>query len=349
MLKRYIRLIFITLIVIAIGITMTFKAYAVTENDTITFASVKLNNVTPGGDAEITLDLTDIKYESYNIKVLSSAEIQTPSVTNAETGEEINEQATANQNEVNNTEVNQTTNNDNSNQTTQGNNVNVNEIEPDNNNGTEFTINNLKNLNKLALFINIPNTSKIGDQITITIVITDTSNSQNTVNNKIILNVVSSNQDNNQNNNQSNENQNNQENNKTDKNTDVNQIEQKIDSSSKKTSESYETEIKTSSQKSMSDAQTITYNGSADNYLTNIYINGNTVSNNYNKTDTTYFSTVDAETTNVDISYDKSDTNSTVCVYGNSSLKSGTNKILISVTAENGNVRYYRIYLTVKS
>ena len=42
------------------------------------------------------------------------------------------------------------------------------------------------------------------------------------------------------------------------------------------------------------------------------------------------------------------DTTANVCITGNNNITVGINKILVSVTAENGNVRYYRVFLTCK-
>ena len=39
------------------------------------------------------------------------------------------------------------------------------------------------------------------------------------------------------------------------------------------------------------------------------------------------------------------DSTAKVCIVGNDNIQSGNNKILISVTAENGNIRYYRIFV----
>ena len=61
----------------------------------------------------------------------------------------------------------------------------------------------------------------------------------------------------------------------------------------------------------------------------------------------TYFAEVENQSS-VNVSVTKEDETATVCITGNDSLKSGENKILISVTAENGDVRYYRIFIENK-
>lgn len=90
--------------------------------------------------------------------------------------------------------------------------------------------------------------------------------------------------------------------------------------------------------------ETATYKGSNNNYLSSIEIEGVTLTSNFNKEKTTYFATVEGLETIV-INANAEDSNSKVSITG-TDLKTGENKILISVTAENGDVRYYRIYVT---
>lgn len=102
----------------------------------------------------------------------------------------------------------------------------------------------------------------------------------------------------------------------------------------------------TSSQKS---EQTITYNGSDNNYLSELSINGYALNKEFSKDNLTYFVTVESDINSLDIIANKEDDSATVCIYGNENLDTEINKILISVTAENGNVRNYRIYVTKNS
>lgn len=91
--------------------------------------------------------------------------------------------------------------------------------------------------------------------------------------------------------------------------------------------------------------QTITYNGSDNNYLSELYIDGYTLNKEFSKDNSTYFVTVENDVESLNTTAIAEDNSSVVCVYGNDNLKEGTNKILITVTAENGNVRNYRIYV----
>lgn len=88
------------------------------------------------------------------------------------------------------------------------------------------------------------------------------------------------------------------------------------------------------------------YSGSANNYLKSLSVRGLDLSSGFHKTNTSYFLTVDAKTSNLTVSAKADDGKATVVVTGNTELKNGMNKVLISVTAENGAVRYYRIYVT---
>lgn len=92
--------------------------------------------------------------------------------------------------------------------------------------------------------------------------------------------------------------------------------------------------------------EVITYNGSDNNYLSDLYINGYTLNREFQKDNTTYFLTVENDVDSIEVIANKEDEKATVNIYGNENLKQGNNKILIYVTAENGNVRTYRIYVT---
>lgn len=92
-------------------------------------------------------------------------------------------------------------------------------------------------------------------------------------------------------------------------------------------------------------SNTDTYSGESNNYLSNLYVEGYTLNTAFSKTNTTYFIYVDSDITTLDIDAEAEDENASVTIYGNTDLQSGTNKILISVTAENGDVKTYRIYV----
>jgi hypothetical protein len=95
-----------------------------------------------------------------------------------------------------------------------------------------------------------------------------------------------------------------------------------------------------------SQSETAVYNGSSNNYLSSLEIEGIDLTSEFTKEKQTYFATVE-DTETITVNAIAEDSESKVVVTG-ADLKDGENKILISVTAENGNVRYYRIYVTKK-
>lgn len=99
---------------------------------------------------------------------------------------------------------------------------------------------------------------------------------------------------------------------------------------------------------STSTQETVVYNGSSNNYLSKLEVSGYNLNTNFSKTNSTYFITA-KDTTSLNITATAEDSTATVKVYGDEELTEGTNKVLISVTAENGNVRTYRIYVTIES
>ncbi|MDR0978458.1 MAG: cadherin-like beta sandwich domain-containing protein [Lachnospiraceae bacterium] len=92
--------------------------------------------------------------------------------------------------------------------------------------------------------------------------------------------------------------------------------------------------------------QTVTYKGNRNNYLSNITVDGYELTPIFNKTNNTYFMTVKNDVTSVGVKVEKEDNSAVVVISGNKNLIEGQNKILISVTADNGNVRYYRLYVS---
>lgn len=92
--------------------------------------------------------------------------------------------------------------------------------------------------------------------------------------------------------------------------------------------------------------QTVKYKGSRNNYLSELSIDGYEINPGFNKTNNTYFLNVANDVTSITINATKDDSSAILSISGNTNLKEGLNKILISVTAKNEDVRYYRIYVT---
>jgi hypothetical protein len=89
---------------------------------------------------------------------------------------------------------------------------------------------------------------------------------------------------------------------------------------------------------------TAVYNGSCNNYLSSLEIDEVNLTTDFSKEVTTYFAKVDDIDT-ITVNAVAEDSGSIVAITGEN-LTTGTNKVLISVTAENGDVRYYRIFVT---
>lgn len=92
-------------------------------------------------------------------------------------------------------------------------------------------------------------------------------------------------------------------------------------------------------------SETVTYNGSSNNYLEELRVKGYEFTTTFRKENTTYFMKLDEDITSLGITAKAEDDEAKICIYGNEDIKDGS-KILISVTAENGNVRTYRIYVS---
>ena len=129
-------------------------------------------------------------------------------------------------------------------------------------------------------------------------------------------------------------------NNETDKNSGTSGMQTSENSNSNKNV----TNMASFSLKSTNESSKITYNGSNNNYLKSLEISGITLNTTFSKENTSYFATT-TQNTDLIVTAVAEDGNAKVKVTGNTSIKEGINKILISVTAKNGEVRYYRIFV----
>ena len=87
-----------------------------------------------------------------------------------------------------------------------------------------------------------------------------------------------------------------------------------------------------------------TYNGSNNNYLSKLEIDGMELNTSFNKEYQTYFIKTNSTNT-INVIATAEDSTAKINITGNDTIQNGNNKILISVTAENGDVRYYRIFV----
>lgn len=93
--------------------------------------------------------------------------------------------------------------------------------------------------------------------------------------------------------------------------------------------------------------ETEEYKGDRNNYLSNLEISNFTLKNDFKKTTQTYFAEVE-NVDSIDVTATAEDSSANVKIFGNSDLKTGINKVLIQVTAENGNIRNYKIFVNKK-
>lgn len=107
-----------------------------------------------------------------------------------------------------------------------------------------------------------------------------------------------------------------------------------------------ESNLKTANDTISSLTKTITYQGSQNNYLESLSISNVEFKNNFKKTTLNYFATVDENTNSVTVNAVPEDSSAIVTIYGNTNLQSGKNKVLITVTADDGSIKTYKIYIT---
>lgn len=108
-----------------------------------------------------------------------------------------------------------------------------------------------------------------------------------------------------------------------------------------------EMDLQNANNKITSLTQGETYKGSQNNYLKFLSITGVDFKNGFKKTTADYFARLDDDDLEkVTVNAVAEDSSAIITIYGNTNLKDGKNKIIINVTADNGNVRTYRIYLT---
>lgn len=109
---------------------------------------------------------------------------------------------------------------------------------------------------------------------------------------------------------------------------------------------SLESDLKNANNTISSLTSSNTYKGSQNNYLASLSITGVDFKNEFKKTTSDYFATVSKDTTSVTVNAVAEDSASVVTIYGNTNLQEGKNKVIISVTSEDGSVRNYKIYIT---
>lgn len=198
-------------------------------------------------------------------------------------------------------------------------------------------------LNQLTLSYKIPENYNIGDNIVFNISIKNNESEEEIL--KVVeIKIVDKTEENNELNEitPSNNNENVNDRNINNENNEKEQVQ-----------DNFSQNVKMSTQSSFSNganerqnAETITYNGSSNNYLSDLYVTGYDFTESFNKDNETYFLTVNNDVSSLTTVAVPEEEKSTVKIYGNEEINVGTNKILVTVTAEDGSVRNYRIYVT---
>lgn len=202
-------------------------------------------------------------------------------------------------------------------------------------------------LNQLTLSYKIPENYNIGDNIVFNISIKNNESEEETL--KVVeIKIVDKTEENNElneitpSNNNENVNVNVNDRNINNENNEKEQVQ-----------DNFSQNVKMSTQSSFSNgtnerqnAETITYNGSSNNYLSDLYVTGYDFTESFNKDNETYFLTVNNDVSSLTTVAVPEEEKSTVKIYGNEEINVGTNKILVTVTAEDGSIRNYRIYVT---
>lgn len=210
------------------------------------------------------------------------------------------------------------------------------------------------NMEKITLYYKIPEGTKIGTKINLIGTIKEYLETEDQEENlqevTISITVVEKKEENNQNSNQDS----NQikddtisQNNSTNQNV-LGQTSNLNNQSTEKTQTTQTTQtLKTSSSTGSQGMQTetVTYNGESNNYLSSLEIDGYEISPTFSKTNNTYFINAESDVEKVTVNAIAEDGNAKVNIYGNDNIDGKQSKILVSVTAENGEVRIYRIFV----
>ncbi len=321
--NKKIKLIIVILMVLTIlGINIS---YAISNSNMPGFFEVNKTEIAKGETLEMTIDLSKIDYKKFEFVLTSNVKIE---------GIYTDEKVTDKDDIILNKEDNDIV-------------IDINKEQ--------------SNLNKIVLYYQIPENIEIGTKIELNAQIkvkkSETENQEKEdikeeswtiVDTKQIeITIIEKNTDNNDDKNKENKNQedniNNKQNENTSKNNSQNEnIQEKTISNAsdvKNTSNSEENAKGTNDQ-----TDTVTYKGSSNNYLASLVIEDAQLTTDFNKDKSTYFATVE-NIEEITVTANSEDSSSKVAITG-TNLKNGENKVLISVTAENGDVRYYRIYVT---
>lgn len=336
--KVYLSIISVILIILILFPIISYAVNLPEKNEQNVFFTADKTEANLGDTISLTFDLSKIEYENFKFELSSNSDL-----ANISTNENVS------------TEIKNNT----------------------------LTISGSKKdlpVQKINFSYLISEDYKIGDEIKITGKITNTDDEENSIEQTINVKVIEKIEENNESNKTNEETNNNssqKDNQQTNKNEkqensenkqeqniqnvpqEKNQTQSSSQENSKMQSNTVSNFNKTNTQNIVAnnDSQTNTkvttskveantYKGESNNYLSKLKISGYDINPKFDKTNNTYFITIDKNVEKLNITAKAEVSSATVTIYGNTNLKSGTNKILINVTAENGDVKTYRIYVT---
>lgn len=304
----------IILLIFVISLAIPMVEYAFTNQKQTDFFQVDNTEKSPGDILEMTIDFNCISYSEFEF-ILSS--------------------------NINTEEIKQEKNSP----------VEIKQEEND----LKMTIQKEKsNLDQIKLYYQIPEDISVGQKIILTATIEALKNEEEQVESnelggetkqevktvQIEVIIIEKTE------NQIKENSSNKEENLLKENIEKQENEQISTNNAKQKEQQTNGNLQKSATNTVSTQNTVAYNGSSNNYLSNLKLEEQELTTAFSKTNTTYFATVGEEISKVEVKVETEDEKAKVSIYGNNDLQKGLNKILISVTAENGNVRVYRIYIT---
>ena len=207
--------------------------------------------------------------------------------------------------------------------------VNTKDIDIKNFNNEEISFDyciNCSTLKTISLNYKLPETINVGDQITFNVSLVNKDNTEESMNYRgtvLVIDTITKDEE------------------KVEE-----KPEQEKDMKGKTNFSSNMNFSKTISNSSSKSSVSTTYKGSTNNYLSNISIKGYSLNKAFIKERLTYFVTVPNNVKLLNISTTKESSKASVNISGNSNFSVGVNKVLITVTAQDGRIKNYRIYVT---
>ena len=197
------------------------------------------------------------------------------------------------------------------------------------NNNEEITFDyciNCSKLDKLTLTYKLPSDVKVGDIITFYAEVINKQNENEKISVRKTVTIIDENK--------------------------MEEEKDKKEDNKKETTQRQGFSIKQTSKKStfkisnVSRIKKVTYKGSDNNYLKSLSVSNYNFQRKFSKDGLTYFVTVKNNIKSIKVNAKSENSKAKISISGNSNLKVGINKVLVTVTSESGKTRNYRIYVT---